>query len=650
MSSERAIHVDSREDLIYLLAEAAEIEHNLMCRYLFAAFSLKDEADGLDAAQATELRSWRRAIVDVAVEEMSHLTLVANLTLAIGGSPHFGRPNFPVASGYHPSGVVVELHRLDRATLDHFIYLERPEGVEAADGAAFPHRDANYVRDMGAGRLMPSAQDYATVGHLYRGVRNAISALCDAKGEAAMFVGDPALQVGPELASLPGLLKVTDKASALQALDVIVEQGEGSPTDSERSHYRRFIAIRDSYERSLAQNPGFDPSRPVAPNPVMRKPPAPEGKTLIDEPAAALALDFANALYGAMLRALAQAFAEREPARKRAFLGTAIDGMFAVGPVAQYLTRLPASPRAPGLNAGMTFAMLRDVAPLPEGAVAARVLSERLRQLADGATHALAGAPIAADSAASLRELADRLGGHGDAAAKVESDATSIVANATAPQAQGKTPAIEIAEGRDVTIAFEAKRCIHARFCVLQQPGVFKANVVGPWIAPDDALTTEGLIATAQNCPSGAIRYRRKDGGAEEAPPPVNLIQVRENGPLALHGALSIDVEAIGYRATLCRCGQSQNKPLCDGSHKGAGFAATGEPADGDVTPLAARDGPVAIRPQRNGPLAVSGNLEVLSGTGRTIRKATELRLYRCGASGAKPYCDGSHARVGFQS
>ena len=138
MSSERAIHVDSREDLIYLLAEAAEIEHNLMCCYLFAAFSLKDESDGLEAAQAAELRSWRRAIVDVAIEEMSHLTLVANLTLAIGGSPHFGRPNFPVASGYHPSGVILELHRLDRATLDHFIYLERPEGVEAPDGAAFP--------------------------------------------------------------------------------------------------------------------------------------------------------------------------------------------------------------------------------------------------------------------------------------------------------------------------------------------------------------------------------------------------------------------------------------------------------------------------------------------------------------------------------
>ena len=100
---------------------------------------------------------------------------------------------------------------------------------------------------------------------------------------------------------------------------------------------------------------------------------------------------------------------------------------------------------------------------------------------------------------------------------------------------------IETVEGRDVTIAFEAKRCIHARICVLQQPDVFKANVKGPWIAPDEATTTEGLVAVAQNCPSGAIQYKRHDGGPEEAAPPVNLAQVRENGPLALRGDLSVD-------------------------------------------------------------------------------------------------------------
>ena len=129
----------------------------------------------------------------------------------------------------------------------------------------------------------------------------------------------------------------------------------------------------------------------------------------------------------------------------------------------------------------------------------------------------------------------------------------------------------------------------------------------------------------------------------------MNLIQLCENGPLALRGALTLDGKPIGTRATLCRCGASNNKPFCDGSHKDAGFSATGEPATGDVTPLAKRDGEVAMAPLPNGPLRVAGNLEVLSGTGRTIAKSTELYLCRCGASASKPYCDGSHARVGFK-
>ncbi len=211
---------------------------------------------------------------------------------------------------------------------------------------------------------------------------------------------------------------------------------------------------------------------------------------------------------------------------------------------------------------------------------------------------------------------------------------------------QPATPGIEVAEGRDLTITFEAKRCIHARFCVLQQPGVFKANVVGAWIVPDDATDTEGLVAVAQNCPSGAIQYKRKGGGPEETAPPVNLISLRENGPLALRGELKLDGAPIGTRATLCRCGHSQNKPYCDGAHTAAKFTASGEPATGDVTALAVRNGPVDIRPQPDGPLKVSGNLEVLSGTGRTIRKATGLALCRCGASANKPYCDGSHASL----
>ncbi|MFX8605142.1 (4Fe-4S)-binding protein, partial [Acinetobacter baumannii] len=77
--------------------------------------------------------------------------------------------------------------------------------------------------------------------------------------------------------------------------------------------------------------------------------------------------------------------------------------------------------------------------------------------------------------------------------------------------------------GSALELRFEAKRCIHARFCVTGAPRVFLANVPGPWIHPD-AMPVERLVDIAHACPSGAIQYRRKDGAADEAPPPVNLL------------------------------------------------------------------------------------------------------------------------------
>jgi len=435
------------------------------------------------------------------------------------------------------------------------------------------------------------------------------------------------LQVGPDLAALRGLGTITDLASALAALDTIVEQGEGSPADIEASHYRRFIAVRDAYDARLAADPTFAPSRAVVRNPVMRRPPDPAGKTYIDHPATAPVMDLANAIYAAMLRSLVQGFAEADPIRKRLCIDAAINAMFGLVPVAEHLTTLPACKAEDGRRAGMSFAMLRDVAPLPPGAGAMAVLAERHAELAARAATILPP-PLAEQVTEALLAIADRLAGR-SAAAPAE---------------------IETAEGRDVIIHFEAKRCIHARFCVLQQPGVFKANVVGPWIAPDDATTTEGLVMVAQNCPSGAIRYTRRDGGPEEAAPPVNLIQLREHGPLAVRADIHLGGEAIGFRATLCRCGASQNKPFCDGSHKGAGFVATGEPETGDTTALAVRGGILDVRPQRNGPLALSGAMEVLSGTGRTILKTEAAMFCRCGQSRNKPYCDGSHMAAGFQA
>ncbi|MGL4574210.1 MAG: CDGSH iron-sulfur domain-containing protein, partial [Burkholderiaceae bacterium] len=101
-------------------------------------------------------------------------------------------------------------------------------------------------------------------------------------------------------------------------------------------------------------------------------------------------------------------------------------------------------------------------------------------------------------------------------------------------------------------------------------------------------------------------------------------------------------------------CGASQNKPFCDGSHAAAGFTATGEPATGinntQTEMLAVRDGVLAIDPQIDGPLQVRGNLEITSGTGRVVARLNQCKLCRCGGSQSKPFCDGTHAKIGFKS
>lgn len=207
----------------------------------------------------------------------------------------------------------------------------------------------------------------------------------------------------------------------------------------------------------------------------------------------------------------------------------------------------------------------------------------------------------------------------------------------------------EIVKGRDVTIRSDGQRCVHSRNCVLGHPEVFVPNVKGEWIRPD-AASAEAVMHLALACPSGAIRVAHNDGSASsDTPPLVNTVRIRENGPLAIEAELQIrGVPEATPRATLCRCGQSKRKPYCDGSHVAAGFIASGEPAAKDFAALEVRNGPVDVQPQPNGPLKLTGNLEIVSGTGRTVNKVTKTLLCRCGQSKNKPYCDSSHKAAGF--
>jgi CDGSH-type Zn-finger protein/uncharacterized Fe-S cluster protein YjdI len=433
-----------------------------------------------------------------------------------------------------------------------------------------------------------------------------------------------------------------------------VAQGEGAPSHTETSHFQAFIGIREEFNALRARNPAFAPAHPAAHNPVLRRPPRPLDRVWIEDPAAVQVVDAANAAYGLMLRSMAYSYVVPSPSPEKAIVVDAAIGLMkAVTLLGELAARLPAGPANPACHAGMSFTALRDAGALPAGAGARRFLVERFEELAEG-VNALTGldAPRAVAAASLIgdlsRRVAHRLREFEASAPSPATIATVAPAAATAPEVKLQD-GVEIVEGERLTLLFEGKRCIHARFCVTGAPSVFLANVQGPWLHPD-AMDVEALAAIAQACPSGAIRYARKDARPDESAPPVNLAALREDGPYAFRGHLRLDGESAGYRATLCRCGASRNKPYCDGSHHDAGFHATGEPPSGQTDMLAQRDGLLTIDPQTDGPLAVRGNLEITSGTGRVVTRTTSTHLCRCGASAKKPFCDGSHARVGFKS
>lgn len=369
-----------------MLAEAAELEHNLLCSYLYAAFSLKRHLhEDLLPNELEAIGRWRTKIMEVCMEEMAHLAQVANLMVAVGSRPHFDRPNLPVAPGYHPARIQVELSRFDEDTLDHFIFLEKPGTAELEDAPTF--RPAMvYERHSETGVLMPSAPDYGTIGEFYEMLAAGLSALSAEMGESQLFIGPTACQMHPEEIGMEALHVVHDLASAQQALHLIVVQGEGSADEKGSSHFKTFLDIKDEYLALRKARPSFVPSRHVARNPVMRRPVGAD-RVHITHPQAAAVLDAGNAVYSLMLRCLTATY-DLEQGRSKlrsALLTCAIGLMKSLSQLAEVLTQLPAN-ESSDVRAGVSFAMLRSTEGLAPGVDVALVLRQRFdriqRQLA----------------------------------------------------------------------------------------------------------------------------------------------------------------------------------------------------------------------------------------------------------------------------
>lgn len=136
----------------------------------------------------------------------------------------------------------------------------------------------------------------------------------------------------------------------------------------------------------------------------------------------------------------------------------------------------------------------------------------------------------------------------------------------------------KVYRGKDVEVSFDLDICVHIGECLRGDPRVFDLNR-RPWALPDMA-EADAVAEIVRRCPSGALLYRRLDGGPQKLPADVTRVTPLRDGPLLVTGNVEVRREdgsvEILPRATLCRCGESQHKPFCDNQHLAIGFRAPG--------------------------------------------------------------------------
>src|SRR5439155_25841189 len=230
--------------------EAAELEHNVLGSYLFADFSMKeDAAEGLTADQLASVCRWRATIRLIAQQEMLHLASACNVLTAVGGAPQLRRPNLPTSPRAYPPAFRLRLVPFSLEAVEQFIFLERPAPLEADSGARAPGSlpSLGNLTD-----IFSSEREYETLGQLYRGIEDGLKYLTQKYGQERLFVGRRAAQSDARYFGMPGLTAVHDLDSALEAVNTIIEQGEGASIDEENSHYKRFLRMGVEYRDLLA--------------------------------------------------------------------------------------------------------------------------------------------------------------------------------------------------------------------------------------------------------------------------------------------------------------------------------------------------------------------------------------------------------------
>jgi hypothetical protein len=406
MTTEPPLVIENRKTLSYLLCEAAELEHGLLCEYLYAAFSLKQEPDdGLPADRVGDVERWRSVLLAIAAEEMLHWALVNNLLTAIGSAPFVSRPHMPHQAKGYPPGVQLGLLRFGDQALRHMVFLERPEGIELRDAEGFePAGDP--LPPVSERDLVPRGQEFATVGHLYRSIEAGLARLADKYGENQLFIGPPRAQASPASFGWADLVPIRDLETAGAAIERIVEQGEGARGNWASAHYGRFVAVLEEYRAAKAADPAFEPAHPVSAAGV-RAVDGVEPAVYITDPVTTDVSDLFNITYDLLLQMIARyfAFGEESDEQLGVLADTSVGLMFAaIKPLGLVLARLPVGPQHPDLTAGANFQLAyRSNFLLPHRKAAWIRFRERLDEAADLAD--------SIDATADVRTVLDRVAG-----------------------------------------------------------------------------------------------------------------------------------------------------------------------------------------------------------------------------------------------
>jgi CDGSH-type Zn-finger protein len=628
---EAPLVIEHREALYYMLCEAAELEHGIMCQYLYAVFSLKQsEAEGLSPGEAKAVQGWRKRISHVATQEMLHLSLVQNLLAAIGGAPHLSRPNFPHPASHYPAGVHLALLPFGEPALQHFMFLERPEGMDINDAegmAAF----GRATPAMQPAEIVPRSQDFKTVGHLYRSIEAGFAHLAEKFGERRLFVGPPRAQATQQYFGWPELVAVTDTASAQKAIDEILEQGEGNRGPWRDSHFGQFVDILDEYTQVREANPAFDPVRPVVTVNV-RPSERDTGVPLVTDPLTRQVMDLFNVSYEALLLMLQRFFAHTEEtdAQLKALADATVNLMFqGIKPLGNLVTTLPAGPDYPARTAGPSFELFYESdTVLPHREAAWILITERLHQAAEYCEPGGPCAPAVADSLAavksSLTDIAQSLEAH--------LPARDIETESPAPAEPVADLLVRAADFYRTGHPFTG----HANELLSNLGDLIRSTYPVALARQGDPRTLARLVNSvlrplAESLPAPA------DPAAPDAP----------DTPGTLWDAALL---ATRLRA---RFGRSAPPGLLEATAALQDLAVNEAPASERATRLAALADqmgnlPPGIITAKNGPYLVTNVVAVRTPLGKRLTLPPQLALCRCGASASKPFCDGTHATSGF--